>query len=171
MSTYKKVHSVNPSFFFPRYFFPSYRTSIFFSDMPSQSGFVYLFFFYIKSFLSFFIVINYYFPNTFFFYSNLIFCYLKCLFWRQSRNFIFIIIFLLFFAISWAAPAAYGGCQARGQIGVVAASLHQSHSNVICSFISCLDFTTVTDICGRKIHFETLAILLLRYLVLYFDLH
>jgi len=31
------------------------------------------------------------------------------------------------FAISWAAPAAYGGSQARGQIGAVAASLRQSH--------------------------------------------
>ena len=32
-------------------------------------------------------------------------------------------------AISWAAPAAYGGSQARGPIGAVAASLRQSHSN------------------------------------------
>ena len=28
-----------------------------------------------------------------------------------------------------AAPAAYGGSQARGQIGAIAASLHHSHSN------------------------------------------
>ena len=42
---------------------------------------------------------------------------------------IIIIIFCLF-AISWAAPAAYGGSQARGLIGAVAAGLHQSHSNV-----------------------------------------
>ena len=33
------------------------------------------------------------------------------------------------FAISWAAPAAYGGSQARGPIRAVAASLRQSHSN------------------------------------------
>ena len=33
------------------------------------------------------------------------------------------------FAISWAAPVAYGGSQARGRIGAVAASLCQSHSN------------------------------------------
>ena len=33
------------------------------------------------------------------------------------------------FAISWAAPAAYGGSQARGPIGAVAAGLRQSHSN------------------------------------------
>ena len=34
------------------------------------------------------------------------------------------------FAISRAASAAYGGSQARGLIGAVAAGLHQSHSNV-----------------------------------------
>ena len=33
-------------------------------------------------------------------------------------------------AISWAAPAAYGGSQARGRIGAVATGLRQSHSNV-----------------------------------------
>ena len=32
------------------------------------------------------------------------------------------------FAISWAAPAAYGGSQARGPIRAVAPGLHQSHS-------------------------------------------
>ena len=32
------------------------------------------------------------------------------------------------FAISWAAPVAYGGSQARGLIGAVATSLCQSHS-------------------------------------------
>ena len=37
--------------------------------------------------------------------------------------------FFFFFAISWAAPAVYGGSQARGPIGAVAAGLHQSHSN------------------------------------------
>ena len=40
---------------------------------------------------------------------------------------------LLFFfclsAISWAAPEAHGGSQARGLIGVIAAGLRQSHSN------------------------------------------
>ena len=41
--------------------------------------------------------------------------------------FIFIFYFCLF-AISWAAPAAYRGSQARGRIGAIAASLHQSHS-------------------------------------------
>ena len=37
--------------------------------------------------------------------------------------------FFVFFAISWAAPTAYGGSQARGRIGAVATSLCQSHSN------------------------------------------
>ena len=32
-------------------------------------------------------------------------------------------------AISWAAPVAYGGSQARGRIGAVATGLCQSHSN------------------------------------------
>ena len=34
----------------------------------------------------------------------------------------------LSFCLFWAAPAAYGGSQAGGLIGSVAASLHQSHS-------------------------------------------
>ena len=33
------------------------------------------------------------------------------------------------FAFSGAAPAAYGGSQARDLIGAVVAGLHQSHSN------------------------------------------
>ena len=37
--------------------------------------------------------------------------------------------FVFFFAISWAAPTAYGGSQARGLIGAVATGLRQSHSN------------------------------------------
>ena len=40
--------------------------------------------------------------------------------------FFFFLVFLLFF---WTASAAYGGSQARGLIGAVAASLHHSHSN------------------------------------------
>ena len=43
-------------------------------------------------------------------------------------RFSFIFIFCLF-AISWAAPSAYGSSQARGLIGAVAASLGQRHSN------------------------------------------
>ena len=43
----------------------------------------------------------------------------------------YFILFYLFclFGISWAPPMAYGGSQARGQIGAVAAGLHQSYSN------------------------------------------
>ena len=41
------------------------------------------------------------------------------------RN-IYLYIYLLF----RAAPTAYGGCQARGQIGATGAGLHHSHSNV-----------------------------------------
>ena len=40
------------------------------------------------------------------------------------------IFFFFFFSVSWATPEAYGGSQARGQIGAVAASLCQSHSNM-----------------------------------------
>ena len=38
--------------------------------------------------------------------------------------------FFFFLSFSMAAPAAYGDSQARGLIGAVAASLHQSHSNI-----------------------------------------
>ena len=47
--------------------------------------------------------------------------------------FVFFFVFCLFVvvvvAISWAAPTAYGGSQARGLIGAVATGLRQSHSN------------------------------------------
>ena len=42
---------------------------------------------------------------------------------------LFVCLFCLF-AISWAAPMAYGGAQARGGSGAIAASLRQSLSNV-----------------------------------------
>ena len=42
--------------------------------------------------------------------------------------FFFFWVFLLF---STAVPTAYGGSQARGLIGAVAAGLHQSHSNTV----------------------------------------
>ena len=41
----------------------------------------------------------------------------------------FTFIFFYLFAISWTAPMAYGGSQARGRIGAVATRLCQSHSN------------------------------------------
>ena len=58
--------------------------------------------------------------------------------WSRHLVFIFFLSFFFVFwsvvvvvvvAISWAAPAAYGGSQARGRIGAVATGLHQSHSN------------------------------------------
>ena len=42
-------------------------------------------------------------------------------------SFVFFVVVVV--AISWAAPAAYGGSQARGRIGAVATGLRQSHSN------------------------------------------
>ena len=39
-------------------------------------------------------------------------------------------IFFFFFLLFRAAPAVYGGSQARSLIGAAAASLRQSHSNV-----------------------------------------
>ena len=40
-----------------------------------------------------------------------------------------VVLVVVVVAISWAAPAAYGGSQARGRIGAVATGLRQSHSN------------------------------------------
>ena len=43
---------------------------------------------------------------------------------------LFIFVVVVVVAISWAAPAAYGGSQARGQIGAVATGVHHhSRSN------------------------------------------
>ena len=45
-------------------------------------------------------------------------------------SFVFVVVVVVVVvAISWAAPAAYGGSQARGRIGAVATGLRQSHSN------------------------------------------
>ena len=51
--------------------------------------------------------------------------------WHPPLAFVVCILFFFFglFAISWVASTAYGGSQARGLIGAVAAGLHQSHSN------------------------------------------
>ena len=43
--------------------------------------------------------------------------------------FTFLFLFFCLFAISWAAPTAYGVSQARDPIGAAATSLRQSHSN------------------------------------------
>ena len=47
---------------------------------------------------------------------------------ESSDHFLFI-YFFVFLLFLWAAPAAYGGSQARGRIGAVATGLRQSHSN------------------------------------------
>ena len=48
----------------------------------------------------------------------------------HRKHFFFSIFFsFCLLAISWAAPGAYGGSQARGLIGAIASGLHQSHSN------------------------------------------
>ena len=51
---------------------------------------------------------------------------------RKQIFFVFclFVVVVVIVAISWAAPAAYGGSQARGRIGAVATGLRQSHSNV-----------------------------------------
>ena len=47
----------------------------------------------------------------------------------QKSPFTYLFIYFCLFAFSRAAPSTYGGSQARGLIGAVAARLHQSHSN------------------------------------------
>ena len=46
----------------------------------------------------------------------------------ECGNFVVVVVVVVV-AISWAAPAVYGGSQARGPIGAVATGLCQSHSN------------------------------------------
>ena len=48
---------------------------------------------------------------------------------ENTQCFPFFFFFLFVCLFFRAAPAAYGGSQARGQIGVIAAGLHHSHSN------------------------------------------
>ena len=43
--------------------------------------------------------------------------------------FVFVFCFFGLFAISYVAPMAHGGSQARGRIRAVATSPHHSHSN------------------------------------------
>ena len=56
--------------------------------------------------------------------------------WINKSENIFFLLFiyflffcLFFFAISWAAPSAYGGSQATGRIGGGDTGLHHSRSN------------------------------------------
>ena len=64
--------------------------------------------------------------QTIFPYLCVCVCVCVCCFTTYSVTFF---IFCLF-VNSWATPPAYGGSQARGLIGTVAASLRQSHSNM-----------------------------------------
>ena len=51
--------------------------------------------------------------------------------YKNKENYVafVVVVVVVVVAISWAAPAAYGGSQARGLIGAVATGLRQSHSN------------------------------------------
>ena len=49
--------------------------------------------------------------------------------WSQGSVCLVFFFFFCLFAFSRATPAAYGGSQARGLIGAVAAGLCHSHSN------------------------------------------
>ena len=61
----------------------------------------------------------------------LIFKYINLYGWcALAMACMFIYLFKFVFCFSWAAPAPCGGSQARGLIGAVATSLHQSHSNI-----------------------------------------
>ena len=54
-----------------------------------------------------------------------------CILWSLSwlPVFVFVLFYFYFYLLFRAAPAAYGGSQARGQIRAIAAGLHHSHSN------------------------------------------
>ena len=58
------------------------------------------------------------------------FCFVFKIYSTSHRNLFFSFFFFCLFAISWAALLAYGGSQARGWVGAIAAGLCQSHSNV-----------------------------------------
>ena len=46
-----------------------------------------------------------------------------------TQKFVFFFCFVFFFLLFKAVPTSYGGSQARGPVGPVAAGLHHSHSN------------------------------------------
>ena len=61
---------------------------------------------------------------------TVIFTYISLILWLivLFKTYFYFLNFLVFLSLR-AAPAAYGGSQARGLIGAVATSLHHSHSN------------------------------------------
>ena len=52
------------------------------------------------------------------------------LFLLSGSSFLCVCVCVCVLAISWASLRVYGGSQARGRIGAIAASLPQSHSDV-----------------------------------------
>ena len=62
-------------------------------------------------------------------YSSFIVNYTSLLIHGYGCFFVFCFVLFCLFAISRAAPMAYGGSQARGLIRAVATGLHHSHSN------------------------------------------
>ena len=48
---------------------------------------------------------------------------------NSQEVFFVVVVVVVVVAISWATPAAYGGSQARCQIGAVTTGLRHSHSN------------------------------------------
>ena len=62
------------------------------------------------------------------FFLRLLSCPVQSVFPASLASF-FSDSFFFFFWLFRASPAAYGSSQARGQIGVIAASLHHRHSN------------------------------------------
>ena len=70
-------------------------------------------------------------PLLFFFPPSFPSCLsLSSLSFISIKDYYYYFCVCVFFAISWAASAAYGGSQARGLIGAVAAGPCQSHKNV-----------------------------------------
>ena len=65
------------------------------------------------------------FKSTFFIFFFFFFVVLCKKFFFFLSFFVVVVVF----AISWAAPAACGGSQARGQIGATPAGLCHRHSN------------------------------------------
>ena len=63
------------------------------------------------------------------FLSNYFSASFEMLFFVLFFVFAFTFFFFFFFLLFRAIPVAYGGSQARGQIGAVAAGLHHRHSN------------------------------------------
>ena len=69
----------------------------------------------------------------------------------QAEDIVWLLINCSFFCLFRAAPTAYGGSQARGPIGAVAAGLHHSYSNVESEPVSVI-YTTAHGNDGSLTH-------------------